>query len=70
MAIEEAEESENDDEEEILLEPKKIIEELSCSRSIVHKVQWVEETVYLHGSRTYYCEAIVGGCWKVLFVVS
>lgn len=66
MAIQEAEENdENEDEDGSSNENAVVVKVPEMSKRIVHKVEWVGEPAFIHKDRIYYNKAKVGE-YKVL----
>lgn len=68
MAIQDAEESENED-EDVVEEKDDIDEKVPCSKRILHKVEWTSDKSCEYKGRTYFTEAKVGKNHIFLFLL-
>lgn len=64
MAIQEAEESENDGEDESDGDGGVVVKMAEMSKRIVHKVEWIGEAAFVGKDRMYYNKAKVGKCYR------
>lgn len=62
MAIEDAENDEDGEEQDLTVEKDVNPDEppIPCSKRILHKVEWVDAPIFEYNDRTYYAAAKVG----------